>query len=88
MSTATCAAFFPERSIPPKVGPILGSPKTVLTVMSWFNPSIKPALEVFYQFDRPFVLDHGKFEKAFGANPTPQKEAIAQTTSWVKKERA
>jgi nucleoside-diphosphate-sugar epimerase len=59
-------------------------PKPILTIMSWFNADMKPALEVFYQFDRPFVLDHSKYEKAFGAQPTAHTEAIQQTVSWVK----
>jgi nucleoside-diphosphate-sugar epimerase len=63
-------------------------PKPILTVMSWFNPDVKPALEVFYQFDRPFVLDHSKYKRAFGAHPTAHKEAIRQTVSWVKGEQA
>jgi hypothetical protein len=63
-------------------------PKPILTIMSWFNPDMKPALEVFYQFDRPFVLDHSKYKRAFGAQPTAHKEAIRQTVSWVKEEQA
>ena len=63
-------------------------PKPILTIMSWFNAEMKPALEVFYQFDRPFVIDHSKYEKIFGANPTPHKEAIAQTVSWTKTDTA
>lgn len=63
-------------------------PKAILTIMSWFNPQIKPALEVFYQFDHPFVIDHSKYERAFGANPTAHDEAIRQTVNWVKQEQA
>lgn len=54
-------------------------PKPILTIMSWFNPDLKPALEVFYQFDRPFVVDHSKYARAFGAQPTPHREAIRAT---------
>lgn len=36
---------------------------------------------VFYQFDRPFVVDHGKFERAFGARPTRHREAIKATVA-------
>lgn len=61
-------------------------PKPILTIMSWFNADLKPALEVFYQFDRPFIIDHSKFEKAFGAKTTPHKEAIAQTVAWARED--
>ncbi|MDX1414976.1 MAG: hypothetical protein R3293_12345 [Candidatus Promineifilaceae bacterium] len=63
-------------------------PKPILTVMSWFNPQLKPALEVFYQFDRPFVIDHSKFEQAFGAEVTPHEQAIKATVNWLKQEGA
>ena len=63
-------------------------PKPILTIMSWFNADMRPALEVFYQFDRPFIIDHSKYEKAFGANTTSYKEAIAQTVSWAKEDLA
>jgi len=61
-------------------------PKTVIRVMSWFNAAMKPALEVFYQFDRPFVIDHSKFAETFGATPTPHVEAIAATVDWVRQD--
>lgn len=63
-------------------------PKLILTIMSWFNPDIRPALEVFYQFDRPFVVDHTKFERSFGAQPTPHRQAIKATVDWLNQERA
>ena len=63
-------------------------PKPILTIMSWFNSVMRPALEVFYQFDRPFVIDHSKFASTFGASPTPHKEAIAQTVAWVRQDLA
>jgi nucleoside-diphosphate-sugar epimerase len=63
-------------------------PKPILTMMSWFNPQMKPALEVYYQFDRPFIIDHSKYENAFGAITTSHKEAIAQTVSWARQDVA
>lgn len=31
-------------------------PRPILRIMSLFNADIRPALDVFYQFDRPFVV--------------------------------
>lgn len=59
-------------------------PKAIIRLMSWFNAALKPALEVFYQFDRPFVIDHSKFAETFGARVTPHREAIAATVDWVR----
>jgi nucleoside-diphosphate-sugar epimerase len=50
-----------------------------LTVMSLFNSKMKFALQVLYQFDRPFIVDSSKFEKAFGANPLPHEEGVSRT---------
>ncbi len=63
-------------------------PRPILTIMSWFNADLRLALEVFYQFERSFVIDHSKFESTFGANPTPHKEAIAQTVAWARQDLA
>ena len=37
--------------------------------------------------ERPFVVDHSKFEKAFGADPTPLDEAIDTTLAWFKQSK-
>ncbi|MDH3306425.1 MAG: NAD-dependent epimerase/dehydratase family protein [Acidimicrobiia bacterium] len=63
-------------------------PKPIIRVMSLFNAGMKPALEVFHQFDRPFVVDHGKYARTFGATPTPHAEATAATVAWVRQELA
>lgn len=63
-------------------------PKTIIRVMSWFNDAMKPALEVFYQFDRPFIIDHGKFAAAFGSSVTSHNDAIAATVDWVRRDQA
>ena len=67
---------------------ITAGTKTILTIMSWFNSSIKPALEVYYQFDRPFIVDHSKYENAFGANPTTNLNAIQKTIAWFRADAA
>jgi hypothetical protein len=34
------------------------------------------------QLERPFVVDHSKFAKAFGAQVTPHPDAIRITLAW------
>jgi len=43
-----------------------------------FSPLVREAVEVLYQFERPFVVDSAKFARAFGANVTPHGEAVRQ----------
>ena len=47
---------------------------------------MKFAVQVLYQFDRPFIVDHSKFEKAFGAETTPHPQAIQRTVAWYRQE--
>jgi len=55
-----------------------------LTVMALFNSKMKFAVQALYQFERPFIIDHSKFENAFGAETTPHLEAIKRTLNWYR----
>lgn len=43
------------------------------------SPDIRETGEMYYQFDRPFILDGSKFQAAFGETPTPHSEALRET---------
>ena len=49
-----------------------------------FQADVREVAEMMYQFDRPHIVDHSKFEAAFGANPTPHQEAIRITVDWYR----
>ena len=53
--------------------------KPLMFVAGLFDSQIREALEVYYQWERPFVLDASKFTRAFGSRITPHAEAIAAT---------
>lgn len=57
------------------------APRLAITVLALFNPTLRAVKEVLYQSERPFVVDQGKFARAFGSNPTPHHVAIAQTVA-------
>jgi nucleoside-diphosphate-sugar epimerase len=59
-------------------------PKVMVSIMSPFIPVLREMKEMLYEFEEPFIVDHSKFEEAFGANPTPQREAISRTLEWFK----
>jgi hypothetical protein len=40
--------------------------------------------ETYYQFARPFVVDHRKYANAFGAEVTPHVEALRRTMAWYR----
>jgi nucleoside-diphosphate-sugar epimerase len=39
---------------------------------------------MMYEFEKPFVVDSGKFERTFGVRATPIEEAIAETVTWYR----
>ncbi len=47
-----------------------------------FIPEAREAVEMLYQFEKPFIVDSSKFEQAFGQQATPLPDAIRQTTAW------
>ncbi len=40
--------------------------------------------EKVYQFTTPWLVDHSKFENAFGADVTPHVEGVKETVAWFK----
>jgi nucleoside-diphosphate-sugar epimerase len=66
---------------------IQAAPKIVLRAMGLFNPGIRETIEMLYEFEEPFVVDHSKFKEAFGVQATPLGEAIQRTVRWYREER-
>ena len=54
----------------------------LLAVAALFSPTVRAVREQRYQRDAPWIVDHSKFARAFGADVTPHREAIATTTAW------
>jgi nucleoside-diphosphate-sugar epimerase len=61
---------------------VQAAPKILLRAMGLFNPGMREMIEMLYEFEEPFVVDHSKFEEAFGEHSTPLKEAIGETVRW------
>ena len=66
--------------------PVKTAPKFVVNVMALFNPIIRELKEVLPNNEQPYVVDHSKFENAFGNNSTPHKTAIKETVEWYRTE--
>ena len=60
------------------------APKLGITVLALVNPTMRAVKERLYQTERPFVVDHAKFEQAFGATPTPHPQALERTLEWYR----
>ncbi len=58
------------------------APKILLRAMGLFNPPLRETIEMLYEFEEPFIVDHSDFEAAFGMQATPLREAIGETVRW------
>jgi nucleoside-diphosphate-sugar epimerase len=61
------------------------APKFVLRAMGLFNPGMHEMIEMLYEFEEPFVVDHSDFEQAFGMRATPLRQAIGETVRWYRR---
>jgi len=57
-------------------------PPALLGLLAVFSPMLRAVREQQYQRDGAWVVDHAKFERAFGAEVTPHADAIATTLAW------
>ncbi|GGJ32913.1 NAD-dependent epimerase/dehydratase family protein [Deinococcus roseus] len=53
-------------------------------LLGLINPMVREVNEVFYHHDQPYIVDHSKFERTFGAQYTPLKDGIQQTLAWYR----
>jgi len=74
---------FKEAGLPPK---IRGSKISgyFVRAIGRFQPDAGEVSEMLYQFEKPLIVSHQKFEDAFGAVPTPHREALQQTLEWYR----
>ena len=68
-------AFAKEMGVQPKIQ--LAS-RTMVKLLGLFNPMMKEFVEMLYQYDRDYVFDSSKFEKAFNFQPTPYADGIKE----------
>jgi nucleoside-diphosphate-sugar epimerase len=73
--------FAEEAGIEPKMSSM---GKLMMAIGGLFIPEAKETVEMMYEFDKPFIVDSSKFEKAFGMKATPMREAIRETVNWYK----
>lgn len=58
------------------------APRILLQALGLFNPAVRETVEMLYEFEEPFVVDHSKFTRNFGDHATPLREAVRDTVGW------
>jgi nucleoside-diphosphate-sugar epimerase len=61
-------------------------PSALLSILALVSPTLRAVKEQQYQRERSWVVDHAKFARAFGADVTPHRDAIAITLAWWRRE--
>jgi nucleoside-diphosphate-sugar epimerase len=57
----------------------------MVRMVGLFMPVLREFPELMYQYERPFVMDAGKFEAAFGPFAvTPHEDALRTTLEWYR----
>jgi len=59
-------------------------PRLALRALGLFDPFLREAAEMTYQWEGPFVLDDTRFRTTFGITPTPIDEAVATIATWAR----
>lgn len=68
-------AFAKEMNVPAKYM-VVG--KTMVQVLGLFNSIMKEFVEMLYQYDRDYVFDSSKFEKAYDFKPTSYLDGVKE----------
>lgn len=55
-----------------------------LAAIGLFIPAVRETIEMLYEFEQPFVVDHSKFARTFGDVSTPLEAALARTVAWTR----
>jgi nucleoside-diphosphate-sugar epimerase len=63
---------------------IQAMPRLMVNLVGPFNGNVRELKEMLYEFEEPFVVDHSRFETAFGGYATPLADAIDATVAWYR----
>jgi hypothetical protein len=61
----------------------------MIRLVGLFNSLVRELNVTMYQYERPFVSDASRFQRAFGPfEPTPHPEAVRRTVAWFRRHYA
>lgn len=58
--------------------------KLMVRAMGLFVPIMREFVEMYYEYNEPFIMSHDKFAQAFGAEVTPLEDGIRTTVAWFR----
>jgi nucleoside-diphosphate-sugar epimerase len=66
---------------------VMAAGKMMMSMLGLFMPTLRESVEMLYEWEKPFVIDSSKAEKAFGWQGTPLKDAMRATIEWCKENK-
>jgi nucleoside-diphosphate-sugar epimerase len=63
---------------------IAAMPRLMVALVGLFNPTVREVKEVLFEFEEPFVVDSGDFERTFDQSATPLARSIPATVEWFR----
>jgi nucleoside-diphosphate-sugar epimerase len=67
---------------------VMAAGVNMMRFLGIFNPMMRETVEMMYEWNKPFVVDSSKAEKAFGWKGTPLKDALKATIAWIREDLA
>jgi hypothetical protein len=58
-----------------------------LRLAGLFIPPAKESIEMLYEFEEDFVVDHSAYASTFGDHATPMHDALTATVAWWRQNR-
>lgn len=84
---ATLTELFALLGTPPKMS---GMGRLMMRLGGIFIPGARETVEMMYEFEHPFVVDHGKYARIFGGPDgagvqiTPLRDGLRETIAWYR----
>jgi nucleoside-diphosphate-sugar epimerase len=61
--------------------------KLMMSLLGLFAPTLRESVEMLYEWDKPFIMDSSKAQKAFGFQGTPLRQAMKETVAWIRESK-
>jgi nucleoside-diphosphate-sugar epimerase len=63
---------------------VMAAGKMMMSMLGLFMPVLRESVEMLYEWEKPFIMDSSKAEKAFGWQGTSLKDAMRATIEWCR----
>ena len=63
------------------------SGRRMVSFLGFFSPMLKEVEEMMYEWEQPYIVEHGKYRERFGDVSTPHDIAIEETVAWYRSRR-